>query len=156
MKKFYFLFLFALIASIGNLYAAEKTVTFDATIDKSSTKTLTKDGITLSLTDGMLGNNSDEDYRTYASNTLTISSKYNITQIVFTCTAEGTTKKGGPGNFKVTQGGALISIAEKLELGQDLRHQSLLKQPQANKFEQKQSKSLTNLKRPNVPLRHSI
>ena len=29
MKKFYFLFLFALIASIGNLYAAEKTVTFD-------------------------------------------------------------------------------------------------------------------------------
>lgn len=27
MKKFYFLFLFALIASIGNLYAAEKTVT---------------------------------------------------------------------------------------------------------------------------------
>lgn len=28
MKKFYFLFLFALIASIGNLYAAEKTVTY--------------------------------------------------------------------------------------------------------------------------------
>lgn len=27
MKKFYFLFLFALIASISNLYAAEKTVT---------------------------------------------------------------------------------------------------------------------------------
>lgn len=27
MKKFYFLFLFALIASIGNLYAAEVTVT---------------------------------------------------------------------------------------------------------------------------------
>ena len=29
MKKFYFLFLFALIASIGNLYAAEKTVTWN-------------------------------------------------------------------------------------------------------------------------------
>ena len=28
MKKFYFLFLFALIASIGNLYATEKTVTY--------------------------------------------------------------------------------------------------------------------------------
>lgn len=106
--------MFALIASIGNLYAAEKTVKFDATIDKSSTKTLTKDGITLSLTDGMLGNNSDEDYRTYASNTLTISSKYNITQIVFTCTAEGTTKKGGPGNFKVTQGGGSYKYSGKV------------------------------------------
>lgn len=114
MKKIYFLFMFALIASIGNLYAAEKTVKFDATIDKSSTKTLTKDGITLSLTDGMLGNNSDEDYRTYASNTLTISSKYNITQIVFTCTAEGTTKKGGPGNFKVTQGGGSYKYSGKV------------------------------------------
>lgn len=31
MKKFYFLFLFALIASIGNLYAAEKTVTYKFT-----------------------------------------------------------------------------------------------------------------------------
>lgn len=33
MKKFYFLFLFALIASIGNLYAAEKTVTTTFTDD---------------------------------------------------------------------------------------------------------------------------
>ena len=31
MKKFYFLFLFALIASISNLYAAEKTVTYTFT-----------------------------------------------------------------------------------------------------------------------------
>lgn len=31
MKKFYFLFLFALIASISNLYAAEKTVTYEFT-----------------------------------------------------------------------------------------------------------------------------
>lgn len=31
MKKFYFLFLFALIASIGNLYATEKTVTYTFT-----------------------------------------------------------------------------------------------------------------------------
>lgn len=34
MKKFYFLFLFALIASIGNLYAAEKTVTYQFTSEK--------------------------------------------------------------------------------------------------------------------------
>lgn len=97
MKKFYFLFLFALIASIGNLYAAEKTVTFDATVDKSPSMTLSKDGITLLLTDGKLNNGTD--YRTYKGNILTISSEYNITKIVFTCTA-----KGGPGGFKTSSG----------------------------------------------------
>lgn len=103
MKKFYFLFLFALIASIGNLYAAEKTVTFDATVDKSSGRTLSKDGITLSLTNGPLDNGTD--YRSYSSSTLTISSdsEYNITKIVFTCAAK-VGKKGGPENFTVTSG----------------------------------------------------
>lgn len=107
MKKFYFLFLFALIASIGNLYAAEKTVTFDATADKSSSTTLSKDGITLSLTAGSNGSgtlNNGKDYRPYSGSTLTISSEYNITEIVFTCGKNGKTK-GGPGNFTVTQGG---------------------------------------------------
>lgn len=37
MKKFYFLFLFALIASIGNLYAAAKTVTWNFAGRKSGT-----------------------------------------------------------------------------------------------------------------------
>lgn len=101
MKKFYFLFLFALIASISNLYAAEKTVTFDATVDKSPSMTLSKDGITLLLTDGKLNNGTD--YRTYKGNILTISSEYNITKIVFTCTANGTAK-GGPGGFKTSSG----------------------------------------------------
>ena len=101
MKKFYFLFLFALIASIGNLYAAEKTVTFDATVDKSPSMTLSKDGITLLLTDGKLNNGTD--YRTYKGNILTISSEGNITKIVFTCTANGTAK-GGPGGFKTSSG----------------------------------------------------
>lgn len=107
MKKFYFLFLFALIASIGNLYATEKTVTFDATADKSSSTTLSKDGITLSLTAGSNGSgtlNNGKDYRPYSGSTLTISSEYNITEIVFTCGKNGKTK-GGPGNFTVTQGG---------------------------------------------------
>lgn len=103
MKKFYFLFLFALIASISNLYAAEKTVTFDATVDKSSSMTLSKDGITLLLTDGKLNNGTD--YRPYAGSTLTISSEYTITKIVFTCAASTGTKKGGPDKFSVTKGG---------------------------------------------------
>lgn len=41
MKKFYFLFLFALIASIGNLYAAEKTVTWNFAGRKSETNATT-------------------------------------------------------------------------------------------------------------------
>lgn len=155
MKKFYFLFLFALIASIGNLYAAEKTVTFDAKVDRSSSTTLLKDGITLSLSGGGTFDNGT-DYRPYAGSTLTISSEYNITKIVFTCASKVGATKGGPENFTVTKGGALIRmIKDMLELGQALRRQSLLKQ--ANKLKQKQLKSLTMLQqRPNVPLRHSI
>ena len=103
MKKFYFLFLFALIASIGNLYAAEKTVTFDAKVDRSSSTTLLKDGITLSLSGGTFDNGTD--YRPYAGSTLTISSEYNITKIVFTCASKVGATKGGPENFTVTKGG---------------------------------------------------
>lgn len=63
--------------------------------------TLSKDGITLLLTDGKLNNGTD--YRTYKGNILTISSECNITKIVFTCTANGTAK-GGPGGFKTSSG----------------------------------------------------
>lgn len=115
MKKIYFLFMFALIASIGNLYAA--TVTFDATKDKSSTMTLTKDGVTLSLSKGdgsSVGKlDNGTDYRPYAKNTLTISSEYTITKIVFTCTKDGKTK-GGPGNFNVTNGGGAYKYKGKV------------------------------------------
>ena len=45
MKKFYFLFLFALIASIGNLYAAEVTYTFT-----SKTWEATCDGVVANWT----------------------------------------------------------------------------------------------------------
>lgn len=47
MKKFYFLFLFALIASISNLYAAEKTVTYTFT---SKTWAATCDGVAANWT----------------------------------------------------------------------------------------------------------
>lgn len=47
MKKFYFLFLFALIASIGNLYAVEKTVTYTFT---SKTWEATCDGVAANWT----------------------------------------------------------------------------------------------------------
>ena len=45
MKKFYFLFLFALIASISNLYAAEVTYTFT-----SKTWEATSDGVAANWT----------------------------------------------------------------------------------------------------------
>lgn len=109
MKKFYFLFLFALIASIGNLYATEKTVTFDATVDKSSSTTLSKDGITLLLEKNGAQNigtlDKGTDYRPYGGNILTISSEYNITKIVFTCAASTSAQKGGPNRFSVSKGG---------------------------------------------------
>lgn len=47
MKKFYFLFLFVLIASIGNLYAVEKTVTYKFT---SKTWEATCDGVAANWT----------------------------------------------------------------------------------------------------------
>lgn len=49
MKKFYFLFLFALIASIGNLYAAEKTVTFDFSTDPGAVSGIKNGEITVSF-----------------------------------------------------------------------------------------------------------
>lgn len=91
MKKFYFLFLFALIASVSNLWAAEKTVTFDATTDKWSGST-TKEGVTLKATSGTYNNGSE--YRIYSGATFTISSESTITKVVFTCTANNTSSNG--------------------------------------------------------------
>ncbi len=49
MKKFYFLFLFALIASIGNLYAVEKTVTFDFSTNPGAVSGIKNGEITVSF-----------------------------------------------------------------------------------------------------------
>lgn len=49
MKKFYFLFLFALIASISNLYAAEKTVTFDFSTNPGAVSGIKNGEITVSF-----------------------------------------------------------------------------------------------------------
>lgn len=73
------------------------------------TATVTKDGITLSIDKGTstsgAGNlYNGQQFRIYKGNTLTVSSTVgNITQIVFTCTANGTTKQG-PGCFAAQDG----------------------------------------------------
>jgi hypothetical protein len=101
MKKIFTLLVAMLAMFSTNLYA-DTTVSFDATADLGSSVeagagTLTKDGITIEGSQGMLGNGTD--YRFYKGSTITISSTVGkITKVVFTCKAKGTTKQG-PGCF---------------------------------------------------------
>ncbi len=89
MKKIYFLFLFALIASIGNLYAAEKTVTFDFSTDPGAVSGIKNGEITVSF-DKSAGTTPPKWYaknggemRAYAKNTITVSSVKKIKKIEF-------------------------------------------------------------------------
>lgn len=78
MKKFYFLFLFALIASISNLYAAEKTVTFDFSTNPGAVSGIKNGEITVSFkTPGNTpawNKSNGGEIRAYAKNTITVSS----------------------------------------------------------------------------------
>ena len=85
-------------------------ITLNATdFESGETATVTKDGITLSIDKGTstsgAGNlYNGQQFRIYKGNILTVSSTVgNITQIVFTCTANGTTKQG-PGCFAAQDG----------------------------------------------------
>lgn len=85
-------------------------ITLNATDFKGSeTATVTQDGITLTIEKGTspagAGNlYNGEQFRVYKGNILTVSSTVgNITQIVFTCTANNTTK-WGPGCFATQDG----------------------------------------------------
>lgn len=92
----------ALLALVCQVSFADKIVTFDATADKSSSKTLEKDGVTITIGNGTLGNGSE--YRIFKSQKITIScATYNISKIVFTCTANGTAQYG-PGSFGTLDG----------------------------------------------------
>ena len=89
MEKFYFLFLFALIASIGNLYAAEKTVTFDFSTNPGAVSGIKNGEITVSF-DKSTGTTPPKWYaknggemRAYAKNTITVSSGKEIKKIEF-------------------------------------------------------------------------
>lgn len=85
MKKFYFLFLFALIASIGNLYAVEKTVTFDFSTNPGAVSGIKNGEITVSFkTPGVTPVWKGGEIRAYAKNTITVSSAKKIKAIKFT------------------------------------------------------------------------
>ena len=87
-------------------WANSETVTFDAAVDQSgnttaSEQSITKEGITIHITNGILGT-TDGQYRCYKSQTMTISSTVgNITEVQLTCTASGQ-EKYGPGCFSMT------------------------------------------------------
>jgi len=102
MKKLLSLLIFCLIG----ICARATDVVFDASVTTSgnetaSEQTISLDGVTLHLTNGILGTSGQ--YRIYKSQTLTVSSETTITKIVFTCTANGTAKYG-PGCFAAQEG----------------------------------------------------
>ena len=89
-------------------------IVFDADVDKGNAGTdsnnaaayqITKNGVTLEVTSGILGTwNNESHYRIYKNQTLTVTSTVgNIAKIEFTCTANGD-EKYGPGCFTASTG----------------------------------------------------
>ena len=110
MKKFT-LFFSALLFSMMSFAGV---VTFDADADKGNAGTdsdnaaayaITKDGVTVEVSSGILGTyNNEMHYRVYKNQTLTITSTVgNITSVELTCTANDDAKYG-PGCFTVSTG----------------------------------------------------
>ena len=99
MKEMYIRYwLLLLILIVCNKLSANN-VEFVAGTDVSSTMSITKDGITVSVSEGTFSRT--DNYRHYASSTTTVSSTVgNITKVVFTCTADGTAKYGPAGFTK--------------------------------------------------------
>ena len=88
-----------LLCVVGTLGAwAQTTVTFVAGTDKGEKTSLTKEGITITVSNGDLSRT--DNYRIYASKEITIQSSVgNIRNITFTCTGKDK-KDYGPGNLK--------------------------------------------------------
>ena len=106
MKKFYFLFLFALIASISNLYAVEKTVTYTFT---SKTWEATCDGVAANWTSIVDANDFIASEPAATGNTKpSAESPVEYTKIKSIAVSWSTTKKG-EGSIAVYVGGKIQS-----------------------------------------------
>lgn len=106
MKKFYFLFLFALIASIGNLYAVEKTVTYTFT---SKTWEATCDGVAANWTSIVDANDFIASKPAATGDTKpSAESPVEYTKIKSIAVSWSTTKKG-EGSIAVYVGGKIQS-----------------------------------------------
>lgn len=102
MKTKYLLLFILLICSLTSK-AEEKTVTFDASVDRTDEKTLSKEGITISITAGSLSatSNTGYYYRISSGNYITISSVVSkIATIIITYRKEST-----PAGFTLESGG---------------------------------------------------
>ena len=110
MKKFTLL----LSAMLFSMMSFAAVVTFDADTDKgnagtdsnnAAAYTITKDGVTVTVSSGILGTyNNEMHYRVYKNQTLTVTSTVgNITSVEFTCTANDDAKYG-PGCFTWSTG----------------------------------------------------
>jgi hypothetical protein len=115
MKKLSF-FLMAMLFSMVSFAAS---VEFVAGTDKTADGTnavancsLTKDGVTIQLSNGCLGR--DDNYRIYQNQWITVTSTVgNITSIEFTCTASNDTKYG-PGCFEYRDQNGAYAYADKI------------------------------------------
>jgi len=104
MNKILRFSLLSLFTLICGMTFAQTTVTFVAGTDKGADNgtavdnaSLTKDGITITFSNGVLGRT--DNYRCYKSKTMTISSTVgNITKVELTCTASDDAQYG-PGCF---------------------------------------------------------
>ena len=106
MKRFYFLFLFALIASISNLYAVEKTVTYTFT---SKTWEATCDGVAAKWTSIVDANDFIASKPAATGNTKpSAESPVEYTKIKSIAVSWSTTKKG-EGSIAVYVGGKIQS-----------------------------------------------
>ena len=100
------LFLLLCVVGLGNAWGEEVTVTFDASTNElnwsvGGEQSGTKNGITLSTSDGAYNTN-NKDYRIYKGKTFTITcDNGNITKIVVTCSGE----TNGPKNFSKPSSG---------------------------------------------------
>lgn len=106
LRSLWTLLLLMMWCSVG---FAQTTITFDATKDKSSTTTLTKDGVTLKIGKGTLDNGKEYRWHGEDPKTLTISSTETITKIEFTCTANNTSSNG-PGKISKASTGKYTYI----------------------------------------------
>lgn len=77
-------------------------VTFGTADANTSEKSITKDGVTISITDGTFNNGTD--LRVYANATFTVSSLSPIIKMEMTCKASETASKGGPNGFSTSDG----------------------------------------------------
>lgn len=102
MKKFYFLFLFALIASIGNLYAAEVTYTFT-----SKTWEATCDGVVANWTpkkEGAGFSNGVQATEAFKTEDIVAISPKSFEKVTKVTVAYHTNSKNGAGNISVKIG----------------------------------------------------